>query len=402
MNYDLLSIILFYGIILFFFFRYRERFTIQSKIFVLLKTKLGLRAMEKLAKSMPRFWNILGYFSVLTGFAGMAFILFFLIKETFKFVTVPGAQPPLAPILPGVPIPGAPTLSFWHWIIAIFIVAVIHEFWHGIYARLYDIKVKSSGFAFMGPILAAFVEPDEKQMAKKPVRHQLAVLSAGAFSNILLGIFFLLLLNFVTGPMQLNMFEPGGIVVNKVLENYPAASAGIAAPFVIREINGKEINNFSDFVAFVNTVRPGQKVSIKTENEEFIVMSVAHPENISKGFIGVSEFEQKLKVKDSLEKYGKLPYAFLWINLLIIWLFIINIGVGLFNLLPLGPLDGGKMFYTAALAYTKDEKKAKQLWGFISFVCLVLIFISLAPLLWKFILFLGLFLEKIFILLLSL
>ncbi len=398
MNYDLLSIILFYGLILLLFFKFRERFTIQSKVFILYKTKLGISLMEKLARSAPRFWNILGYGSVFAGFSGMAFILFFLVKETLKFIIVPGTQPPLAPILPGVAIPGAPALSFWHWVISIFIVAVVHEFWHGIYARLYDIKVKSSGFAFLGPILAAFVEPDEKQMAKKPVRHQLAVLSAGAFSNILMAVFFLLLLNFVTGPIQLSMFEPGGVVVNQLMENYPAASSGIIAPFIIREINGAEVHNFTQFIEASSKIKPGDQVTIKTEKEEISIIAAANPENSSKGFMGIAGFEQKLEIREDLQKYGKLPYAFLWLNLLIIWLFIINIGVGLFNLLPLGPLDGGKMFYTAALAYTKEEKKAKKWWGFVTFVCLILIFVNLVPWLIKLFLFVG----KILILLLSL
>src|SRR3989338_2510491 len=112
MNYDLLSIVLFYGIIFFLFFKFRERFTVQSKVFVLYKTKLGIRLMEKLARSMPLFWKVLGYVAVVTGFGGMEFIVYFLIKETLKYVFVPGTTPPLAPVLPGVAIPGAPDLSF--------------------------------------------------------------------------------------------------------------------------------------------------------------------------------------------------------------------------------------------------------------------------------------------------
>ena len=45
---------------------------------------------------------------------------------------------------------------------ALAIVAIPHEFAHGIFARLNNLRVKSSGFALFGPILAAFVEPDEK------------------------------------------------------------------------------------------------------------------------------------------------------------------------------------------------------------------------------------------------
>ena len=57
-------------------------------------------------------------------------------------------------------------VPFFYWIISIFVIAVVHEFSHGLIARANNIKVKSSGFAFLAllvPIIpAAFVEPDEK------------------------------------------------------------------------------------------------------------------------------------------------------------------------------------------------------------------------------------------------
>jgi membrane-associated protease RseP (regulator of RpoE activity) len=66
--------------------------------------------------------------------------------------------------------------------------------------------------------------------------------------------------------------------------------------------------------------------------------------------------------------------------LLIGWIFIANLGVGLFNLLPLGPVDGGRMFLLASLALFKNnEKKAKRLWLIVSFFTLGLIAISILP-----------------------
>src|SRR3989344_8635488 len=100
-------------------------------------------------------------------------------------------------VLPGVKIPGLPYLGFWHWIITIFILALVHEFCHGILARLYNLKIKSSGLAILGVLLpivpAAFVEPDEKKLFKKKKKEQLSVLAAGPFSNLVLaGIIFLI------------------------------------------------------------------------------------------------------------------------------------------------------------------------------------------------------------------
>jgi len=46
-------------------------------------------------------------------------------------------------------------------------------------------------------------------------------------------------------------------------------------------------------------------------------------------------------------------YHLLW------WVMIINLLVALFNMLPLGMLDGGRFFYLAVLGIFKSEKVAK-------------------------------------------
>ncbi len=205
MNYDLISLLAFYGLVLFLFLKYRERFEVQGKIMALYRTKLGLKTMDRLPKLAPRLFNVLGYIAIFAGFAGMLFIFFYLIKETLAFLLREGfgfmvskAATPLAPVLPGVSIPGAPKLSFWHWIISIFLVALVHEFSHGIFARLYKIPIKSSGFAILGPILGAFVEPEEKKLMKIKPHKQIAVFAAGPFSNFVFGALFLLLMIYGT------------------------------------------------------------------------------------------------------------------------------------------------------------------------------------------------------------
>jgi len=87
-----------------------------------------------------------------------------------------------------------PPFYFVYWLIIILIVAVTHEFSHGIFARLYKLKIKATGFGFLGPFLAAFVEPDEKQLQKSKPKKQLAILSSGTFSNFIFAIIFLLVI----------------------------------------------------------------------------------------------------------------------------------------------------------------------------------------------------------------
>src|SRR3989344_1606028 len=211
MNFDLLFAVLFYGLLIWFFFKKREKWEVHGKIIALYKTQLGVKAMEKLASKFPTLLKFLSGISLTVGFIGMGLIFYYLIIGTYTLITIPKAIPAVAPVLPGVKIPGLPVLSFWHWIMAIFIVAVVHEFSHGIYARLYKVPLKSSGFALFGPILGAFVEPDEKQMK---------IFSAGSFSNIILAIIAIALLQWGTAPLYNNFYETTGIQVNNILPGH--------------------------------------------------------------------------------------------------------------------------------------------------------------------------------------
>ena len=73
--------------------------------------------------------------------------------------------------------------------------------------------------------------------------------------------------------------------------------------------------------------------------------------------------------------------------MLFFWLWVVSWGVGLFNLLPLGPVDGGRMLLTGLTAVMHDKKKAKKYWSIVSLVSVLLILINLAPYLWQLLLF---------------
>ena len=137
----LIAAILFYGLILLFFLRNRKKFVVQGRIFAIYRTKLGLNLMDKIGNVFRKPLRILAYLSILVGFAVMFFIVYWLIKGTIALLLIPDAAPAVAPVLPGIKVPGLPTLGFWHWIIAIFIVAVVHEMSHGVLARVFKIKL---------------------------------------------------------------------------------------------------------------------------------------------------------------------------------------------------------------------------------------------------------------------
>src|SRR3990167_449105 len=153
-------------------------------------------------------WVILfGYIGMGAGFVGLVFISYTLIQNLYSLITQPSATSGVSLVLPGVHVPGLGVLPFWYWILAIFTIAVVHEFSHGIVARAHNIPVKNTGIVFFGPILGAFVEPDEKKLVKEKDIHQYSVLAAGSFSNILLAVFAVLFLNFAFMPLQEMMVE---------------------------------------------------------------------------------------------------------------------------------------------------------------------------------------------------
>ena len=385
MNYDFLFAIIFYAVIFLYYLTHKEKFEVQGKIFVLYKTSLGIKLMDKIAKLSPKFFRLLGVLSITIGFAGMIIIFYILIRGTIDLIFVPEAVPVIAPILPGVAIPGLPTLSFWHWIVSILIVATIHEFSHGVFARAHNIKVKSSGFAFLGPILAAFVEPDEKELPKKKKFAQLSVFAAGPFSNIVTGFIFFFIAGFLLTPLAFSMLDIKGVSISGVEENFPAAASGLKENDIILEINNISIDTTINFSEALKDLKPGDKVNIKTETNEFNLVAVEHPENSTKGYLGLIVSGMKVEVKESVtSKYGTfVPSAILWLSRLFEWLFLISFGIALANLLPLGPVDGGRMALTGISLFIKDAKKQYKVWFILTLVCLLLIVINLLPFLQK-------------------
>ena len=67
-NYDILFAIVFYAVLLIYYFTHKEKFEVQGKIFVMYKTQLGIKLMDKIAGFSPRLLNFLGGLGILVGF----------------------------------------------------------------------------------------------------------------------------------------------------------------------------------------------------------------------------------------------------------------------------------------------------------------------------------------------
>ena len=189
-------------------FLYKRRKNIKKEGFLLLyKTEWGIKLINRIGKKYEKLLNVLSYVSVVVGFLLMGVMIYLFGKIVWTYIFESELVslvkvPPIMPLLPYVPqifnLNYLPAFYFIYWIVIIAIVAVSHEVAHGIFAVNKDVKIKTTGFGFFPyflPIfLAAFVEMDEKEMEKKKIFPQMAILSAGTFANVLIGILFMIIL----------------------------------------------------------------------------------------------------------------------------------------------------------------------------------------------------------------
>ncbi|MBU0470652.1 MAG: site-2 protease family protein [Nanoarchaeota archaeon] len=360
-------IILFYLFVASFLFLKRKKLEVQAKVIFLYRMKWGLKWMDKYAQKFREWIILLGYIGVGAGYVGLVFISYILIKNLYTLIMQPQAVSGVSLVLPGVNVPGLGVLPFWYWLLAIFIIALVHEFSHGIVARAHKIEVKNTGIAFFGPILGAFVEPNEKKLRKESDIKQYSVLAAGAFSNILLGIVALLLLTLAFAPLQESMVISTGFTFDNYVDpSLPFAKAGILPGTLITGIEGKDTVQFQDFAEELSFYRPGDKITIKTVEKEYSLILGKNPDNLEKPYLGIQDIHNEFEVK---EKYSrgvwKAVYVSIgWLAGFMRWLFILSLGIGLFNLLPLPIVDGGRMaqvFLHKLKGPVNGEKRYRQI-----------------------------------------
>ena len=345
--------------------------------------KWGLKWMDRYAKKFREWIILLGYIGVGAGYVGLVFISYILVKNLYDLIVSPATVSGVSLVLPGINIPGLGVLPFWYWLIAIFVIALVHEFSHGIVARAHKIPVKNTGIVLFGPIIGAFVEPNENKLRKEKDINQYSVLAAGSFSNIILAIVAILLLNFALMPLQESMVEPLGFTFDEYYgEDMPFAQAEIPPGTIINGLNGVQTTNFQTFADELAFHRPGDKITINTQEKDFPITLAANPDDPKKGYLGISSIHNELETK---EKYAQgiwnTGYLLLdWVNGFLRWLFLLSLGIGLFNLLPLPIVDGGRMaqvFLHKWKGREKGEKRYRQVSLFFLIVLLLNLFYPL-------------------------
>jgi len=241
---DISLLIIFVIFISFFLYTKRKNLKKEGLLF-LYKTTWGMKLIDRIGKKYTKTLKVLSYVSIGIGYILMASMIYLFGKIIYIYFAYPAIVkaikiPPITPLIPYLPqafkLDFLPPFYFVYWIIILAIIAITHEFAHGIFMRRYNIKIKSTGFGFFPfffPIfLAAFVEQDEKSMKKSSPFKQMAVLAAGTFANVLTAIlFFVVIWIFFTAA-----FVPAGAEFN----SYSYSAVGL---YGIISVNNISIEN---------------------------------------------------------------------------------------------------------------------------------------------------------------
>ena len=248
MNFVLLDIaLLIIFLVVSGFFLYRNRANLKKEgWFLLYKTSWGVKLIDRIGKKYQRTLKIASYISIILGVILVVLVFIMMIQTVYLYLTTAVAEtiraPPIMPLIPYFPqifnIQSIfPPFYFIYFIIAILIVATTHEFFHGIFAARYKVKIKSTGFAFLKyfpAFFGAFVEQDDNQMKKKTKFEQMSILSAGVFANVLMVLIF--------GIIFILFFKVAFVASGVSFDSYAYNFVDLTN---ITEVNGINVTNFS-------------------------------------------------------------------------------------------------------------------------------------------------------------
>jgi len=266
--YDLILLVLFISLVSLFLYKNRKNLKKDGWL-ILYRTEWGLKLIEKIGNKNPRLMKFLSYISIFIGYilmiSGIYLFLKIILIYFFRADVVAAVKvPPIMPLIPYLPqmfkLTWLPDFYFIYWILILAIIAITHEFAHGIFAAYHKIKVKKTGFGFfpyfLPVFLAAFVELDEERMQKEKIFKQLSILSAGTFANVLTAIIsFALMAGFF-----ILAFSPSGVVFSNYAYNQVNWSE-----VNITHINGQEIENYNANLSITDSM------NISTTSGEYIL-----------------------------------------------------------------------------------------------------------------------------------
>jgi membrane-associated protease RseP (regulator of RpoE activity) len=357
---------------------FSDHIAFYGPIIAIKSMKVGFFDWFKKYSSFLRMYATFGVVMVVVISIAMTILLFLSLTLTFAVRPPPTGMyaPQNILLIPGVNDYIPSTIAVW---LAFVVAIAIHEFGHGILSRVENITVKSIGALLFVIPIGFFVEPDEDELNQTRGMKKVRMYGAGITNNIVIGgvciLVMVLLMGFVT-PVT-------GPVIGGVYQNYSAEQAGVPAYSLIHAVNGEPVRSQAEISALLNASRPGDPLTLTVGHEGVIAdyqLTLSEwPQdtgNRTSGFMGITYYDPALildGIGNSISPLGLLrfltvpfdftgsenpfrilafdtaaqqfytiPFAgFFGVIHFLFWCGWINISVGLFNAIPMVPLDGG-------------------------------------------------------------
>ncbi len=307
-------------------------------------------------------------------FGASGFIVAYLIKAAYDMIFVAAALPAVQLVLP-INIPNAPVffVPIDFWLISIFVILVAHEFSHALVAKAQGINVKSLGYGFLAILPLGFAEPDQEQIKKSKSLVKTRIYGAGSFANFIVA---LLSIPLILGVMfaYSGSVDAVGLSYNGTIEDMPADGL-LPENGIVTMIGMNETKDFYNLSLVMDSYSPGDAIVVMVNGEEYTFVLASNPDNESKAFMGISDLKQET-VNRIPGVFGEIIVSVLmYLFTLFNFVFMLNLGIGLANLLPIKPLDGGLMF--EEIAKTAGIRSWENVVKFVSMFTLVLLLFNI-------------------------
>ncbi len=372
---------------------------------ILIHTPFGLKFFDRVAK-----WRAAKVYAdfntyLMPAITGLAiFLIIGSLMIMFSNSTARGAVADVGPqanlLIPGL----NPFLPITYGWAALIITIIIHEAGHGIVARVYNIRVDSTGLVlFLGLPIGAFVNIERDELNKATLKQKSAVLTAGPLNNMILAgasLFALFLVVSTLTPLPPDPDAPQfGVMVANVRGGSLSESIGMQPQSVIQYVDGQRVEAIEDLGPLLRD-NLGRTIDITWVDKSYntITRQVTLPAAVEpgRGILGVDVTPLSPDAQPVLDRYksafGSNPLALLLpptmqptvvpysdvmaprytssvlgdsfvfgpVANLLFWLWFINFNVGIFNALPIGPLDGGQLYGALIEKRAKSKVLAKN------------------------------------------
>jgi len=362
-----------------------KRWNLGLSLFILMvRTVRGREVIDRIAQRRG-FWRLYGRLSVGLVFVTMAGITALLVWEATLVAQIPARNAPAPELLLGLP--GLnPAIPLWYGIFGLAVAIIVHEFAHGILARVSRVKIQSLGLLFVYVPIGAFVEPDEAEMKALPRAERMRLFAVGPATNLLLAGAFLLSFSLVLMPSVSAYHEGAGVLY---VEPGSAADAiGLRPGWIITSLNNTTVRDNLALRDALSTTQPNQTgvpltACYHASCRDFNATLNASYNTVTgqwRGRLGIrgtdvttavfsplgdgSDFPRSLLIFISLPFFGLMPLTEPYTEFYHVsgawaavpapvfwvlasgayWLFWLNLMLGATNALPAVPLDGGYLF----------------------------------------------------------